>query len=181
MGHYRIIKAPWGAFNVWGSTLAHADFLQKVCATEAEAKAHVEALHAEDAARAGLKPCRFTFSDCEGPSDTPVYDGFSHGAVWNGWDNVSVTPAVRDQILADWAAQGGVSHADEEAILDALATQPADKVGLIDLSGGWTITIEPDPAELRAKAEHMRTLLTDHFIEIADARLAALYDAIRAA
>jgi hypothetical protein len=46
--------------------------------------------------RTQLRPCRFTFDD------TPAFDGFDLGSTWNGFDNVSVTPAVRDQIVASF-------------------------------------------------------------------------------
>ena len=44
-----------------------------------------------------MKPCRFTFDDDK------VYDGFAHGSTWNGFDNVAVTKATLDQIIADLA------------------------------------------------------------------------------
>jgi hypothetical protein len=42
-----------------------------------------------------MKPCKFTFDD------EKQYDGFAHGSSWNGFDNVAVTKATLDQIIAD--------------------------------------------------------------------------------
>lgn len=47
-----------------------------------------------------LEPCRFTFDD-----DT-VFEGFAHGSTWNGFGNVAVTAAVRDEIIAHFAKLG---------------------------------------------------------------------------
>lgn len=46
-----------------------------------------------------MKPCKFVFED------SPAFDGFALGSTWNGFDNVSVTPTVRDQIVAYFKKQ----------------------------------------------------------------------------
>jgi hypothetical protein len=48
-----------------------------------------------------MKPCKFTFDD------TPAFDGFAYGSTWNGFDNVAVTPEVRDQIVAYFKKEYG--------------------------------------------------------------------------
>lgn len=48
-----------------------------------------------------MKSCKFRFDYPE-----TVYEGFAHGSTWNGFDNVAVTKATLDKILADIAVDG---------------------------------------------------------------------------
>ena len=80
-----------------------------------------------------LPPCKFTFDDDR------VFEGFSHGSTWNGWDNVSVTPAVRDEIVAHFRATWPGDD-DDNGNNDMLALEP-DERGLICLGWCYTTTI----------------------------------------
>ncbi len=42
-----------------------------------------------------LQPCKFTFDD------EAIYDGFAHGSTWNGFDNVAVSKATLDRLIAE--------------------------------------------------------------------------------
>lgn len=89
-------------------------------------------------------PCHFTFPD------GPLFAGVSHGTTWNGFDNVSVTPAVRGQIVA-WLESIG----DDAEVIDDLRTLPVGADGLVDLSGGYAteiVTLE----ELQKMADDAR-------------------------
>jgi len=80
-----------------------------------------------------LKPCRFTF---DGDRD---FDGFAEETTWNGFDNVSVTPAVRNEIVAYF---DGPDEAETNS--DLMAMTP-DENGLISLSYGFaTQIVDPD-------------------------------------
>jgi len=80
-----------------------------------------------------LPACRFTFDD------SPAFDGFSHGNTWNGFDNVAVTPAMRDKIACYFEQLG-----DSESAT-ALREIPAIEGGdLISLGWGYTTTIVRD-------------------------------------
>jgi hypothetical protein len=81
-----------------------------------------------------MRPCFFTFSG----DDT--YAGLAHGTTWNGFDNVSITPAVRDQIVADMVEAGW----DDEDCVAELRRQTPDEDGLIDLSNGWATQLLAD-------------------------------------
>jgi hypothetical protein len=74
-----------------------------------------------------MKPCKFTFDD------TPAFDGFAHGSTWNGFDNVAVTPAVRDQIVAYFKKEYGEEY--QEAFGDDFEQCEIGADGLISL--GW--------------------------------------------
>jgi len=82
-----------------------------------------------------MRPVKFSF---EG---TPTFDGFAQGTEWNGFDNVSVTPAERDRIAAYFEAEGDSDTAE------ALREHPVEGNGLVDLSGGYVTTIEPERSE----------------------------------
>src|SRR5690348_14908391 len=72
---------------------------------------------------------------------TPTFDGFAHGTEWNGFDNVSITPEVRDQIAAYYEAEGDSDTAS------LLREHPVEENGLVDLSGGYVTTLEPERSE----------------------------------
>src|SRR5215213_6648757 len=76
-----------------------------------------------------LTPCKFTFDA------TPAFDGFALGSTWNGFDDVSVTPEVRDEIAAYFRSEG-----DAEMTDDLLSIEP-DENGLICLGGGYATRI----------------------------------------
>ncbi len=75
-----------------------------------------------------MKPCRFSFAE------GPVYPGFAHGSTWNGFDNVSVTPEVREQI----AAAADEEHPETAAEIRALPVHG----GLVSLADGFASEIE---------------------------------------
>lgn len=77
-----------------------------------------------------MQPCKFVFDD------SPVFDGFAHGSRWNGWDNVAVTPAVHEQIIAWFKKEYGDEY-DEETFNDLM---PMDD-GLISYGWGYTTKI----------------------------------------
>jgi hypothetical protein len=83
-----------------------------------------------------LKPCKFTFDD------TPAFDGFDLGSTWNGFDNVSVMPAVRDQIAAYFKDQYGDRY--QEAVGDDLESIEIGTDGLVCLGWGFATQIVPD-------------------------------------
>lgn len=76
-----------------------------------------------------MKPCTFTFAD------GPAFPGFAHGTTWNGFDNVSVIPEVREQI----AAEAATEHPETAAQLRALPVVD----GLVSLADGFASEIEP--------------------------------------
>ncbi len=75
-----------------------------------------------------LKPCKFTFDD------TKAFDGFSHGSTWNGFDNVAVTPQVRDEIVAYFKDEFGDNCEDMQEI-------PVGDDGLVSLGWGFSTQI----------------------------------------
>ncbi len=74
-------------------------------------------------------PCQFSF---EG---TPPFAGYALGTVWNGFDNVAVTPETARQI-ADYFRSLG----DHDTAEDLASIQP-DGTGLISLAGGYATRI----------------------------------------
>lgn len=78
-----------------------------------------------------MTPCTFTFDE------TPAFEGFAHGSTWNGFDNVAVTPAVRDQIAAYFEQDG-----DPDTAADIRSIEPMDN-GMISLGWGYTTQIVP--------------------------------------
>ena len=77
-----------------------------------------------------MTPCKFSFDD------GPDFDGFDLGTRWNGWANVAVTEAVRDQI-ADWF--DGQVEPETNAELRALPVVG----GLVSLADGYAVTVTP--------------------------------------
>lgn len=76
-----------------------------------------------------MKACKFVFDE------SPVFAGFEHGSRWNGFDNVFVTPAERDRIVA-WLRDVG----DHESANDMRDITPMDD-GHISLGWGYITTI----------------------------------------
>lgn len=76
-----------------------------------------------DPARDGTTAFHFADDDC--------YPCFPLGSQWNGFDNVSISPAVRDVVLGRWRATQGF---DQETADDlaALAPGPDGRICL-----GW--------------------------------------------
>jgi hypothetical protein len=74
-----------------------------------------------------LKPCKFTFDD------TPAFDGFDLASTWNGFDNVSVTPAEREKIVAYFKRLFGDDY--QEAVGGDLESIELGPHGLVCL--GW--------------------------------------------
>jgi hypothetical protein len=83
-----------------------------------------------------MKPCKFTF---EG---TPAFDGFADGSTWNSFDNVAVTPAVRDQIVAYFKKEYGERY--QEVFGDDLEQCEIGADGLVSLGGGFATQIVED-------------------------------------
>jgi hypothetical protein len=77
-------------------------------------------------------PVRFTLAD-----DDREWDGFTDGSKWNGFNNVAVTPAVRDAIVADLRSLG---LADLDEACDDIAGLPIID-GLVGLDHGWATTV----------------------------------------
>lgn len=75
---------------------------------------------------ADLPLCKFQFDD------GPVWSGFSHGSTWNGFDNVAVTKATLDAIIA-WTG----NEEDKDMFREIT---PMDN-GLYSLGWGFTTTI----------------------------------------
>jgi hypothetical protein len=77
-----------------------------------------------------MPACRFTFDD------TPAFDGFDHGSTWNGFDNVAVSPEVRDQIVRYFR-----THDDRDTAQEIALIEPMKDTGLISLGWGFTTHI----------------------------------------
>lgn len=73
--------------------------------------------------------------------DDPCFPCHPVGTHWNGFDNVRVSPQVRDAIAADWRDRLGNfdNTPDEIEQLNAIAP---DADGLIDLSNGYATEME---------------------------------------
>lgn len=82
-----------------------------------------------------LSPVRFSFDG--GTS----FDGLADGTTWNGFDNVKVTPAVRDAIassfVTDWPDDPDASDS-----ASSIRDLPTGTDGLVDLSGGWATVVD---------------------------------------
>jgi len=79
------------------------------------------------------------------------FDGFTDGTTWNGWDNVWVTPKVRDAIVAYFRETYPDSPDTEEANLDMLALPTSaehgfmvDGDGLVSFARCYTTSIVED-------------------------------------
>jgi hypothetical protein len=77
-----------------------------------------------------MTPCKFTFDDDK------VFDGFSHGSTWNGFDNIAVTKETLEQIIA-WSEANGCDADD----VDAYRSIQPMKNGLYSLGWGYATTI----------------------------------------
>jgi len=114
---------------------------------EADSVAHPAcADHVDEALGDGARCfpiCRFSFNG----DGEAVYSGVAHGTTWNGFDNVSVTPEVRDLIAADFKVGG----AEAEEVDDILALPIAN--GLVSFAGGYTCVIERDEEPTTPVAE----------------------------
>jgi hypothetical protein len=78
-----------------------------------------------------LIPCKWAFDE-NGP-----YDGFDTGGLWNGWNNVAITPEVARAINAEYAAK--YPHIDPED--RDIPTEPDPVTGLVELGYCYTATI----------------------------------------
>lgn len=81
-----------------------------------------------------LREVRFTFDDEQS------FDGLTDDTFWNGFLNVRVTPAVRDQIIESFRASG-----EPEVEEDFNSIPVVD--GMVDLSGGFATMewMKPEP------------------------------------
>lgn len=79
-----------------------------------------------------MQPCKFTFDD------ERVFCGYAYGSTWNGFDNVAVTPEVRNEIIAHFKAQGA-----SEEDLDQFREIEIDN-GLVSLGWGFATQIVRD-------------------------------------
>lgn len=70
-------------------------------------------------------------------ADEDCYPCFPLGSLWNGFDNVSVSPAVRDVIVARWRATEGF---DPDTVEDMVAVVPGHD-GRICLGWGYATGI----------------------------------------
>lgn len=85
---------------------------------------------------AAMTPCKFTFD-----GEVIVYDGFDLHSTWNGFDNVAVTPAVREQIAEQFKRQAEFyGFAYETTVEDV----PVGEDGLVSLANGFATQIIPD-------------------------------------
>lgn len=90
-----------------------------------------------------MTPITFAFDTGE------PFAGFTDGSHWNGFNNVWVTPDVRDQIVATFRLTGWWEPGDEH---DMLAIPVID--GLVSLANGYaTVEVEDDTPDPR-KCQH---------------------------
>jgi hypothetical protein len=86
-------------------------------------------------------PIRFTLSE-----DDRTWPGFAHGSKWNGFDNVYVTVAVRDEIVA-YLTECAPTPADVvDFVSDVDEIEPYEYDGQMVVSLGWgyvTTIVEP--------------------------------------
>lgn len=114
-----------------------------------------------------MEPCKFSFDD------SPVFEGFSHGSTWNGFDNVAVTAGERERIAA-YFRESSVSGDDaENGVADLMAIEPFHPNGydgrdLYSLGWGYATQIVREPAPLPQAAE---LLIALRFIEVLQAWL----------
>ena len=84
-------------------------------------------------------PVRFTLSD------TPVWDGYAHGSMWNGFDNVYVTPAVHADIVAYLLSTvpPGADPSDDVSGIDTIEPFTRDGATYYLLGWGFVTVIMP--------------------------------------
>lgn len=80
-----------------------------------------------------MRPCVFAFDDEQ------EFPGFAHGTTWNGFDNVSVIPQVRDAIVAHFREQAPNCADTEEGNQDMLSLPTVD--GLVSLANCYATQI----------------------------------------
>jgi hypothetical protein len=96
-----------------------------------------------------LRPVKFIFDD------GPEFDGFAHDSKWNGFDNVSVTPAVLEEICTYFASLDPHNEdmAEENSYMRALPVVD----GLVCLGWGYATTIvDPRPVFLFKVGDRVR-------------------------
>lgn len=93
---------------------------------------------------ASLRPVKWHFDD------SPIWDGFAHGTTWNGWADISITPAVQTAV-AIWL------DGESDSVDDWRALQPGPD-GLVDLSGGHTPNIDEDATACAALGRALELL-----------------------
>jgi hypothetical protein len=75
-----------------------------------------------------MRKCLFQFDD------SPVFEGFTNDTLWNGFLNVWVSPAVRDQIIAFF---DGEDEEETNAQTMAIPVQVIDGRELVSLACGY--------------------------------------------
>lgn len=84
------------------------------------------------------RPVNFGFDE------SPTYEGLTDDSHWNGFLNVWITPAVRDQIVSDLEAEATRLGADRDDVVSGIDEIPVED-GLVSLAGGFaTFEIQPD-------------------------------------
>lgn len=79
------------------------------------------------------EPIKFVFAD--DPEGAEIFDGFDAGLQWNGFDNVFITPELRDRWIAEFSEAADLGH-----LVEDLKTMPLTPDGLVDTIG-WTTQI----------------------------------------
>jgi len=100
---------------------------------------------------AGERRVAFHLAD----DDSGVFYGWSDGTTWNGWDNVTVSRAERDRIVATltnlWRAEtrnGSVGFYALEDALSGIDELPVMPNGRVDLGWGYCTQIIGAAAEI---------------------------------
>lgn len=78
------------------------------------------------------RACRWHFDGA-----SRVFDGFTDGTTWNGWDNVQVTPETHADVIAWFEANG-----DDASAFREMEVEPN---GRVSYAYGWCCTVLPDP------------------------------------
>ena len=73
-----------------------------------------------------LSPCRFYIGNPD-----VIYDGFTDGTTWNGFDNVMVSPKTHKKIIEYFG----------DDVVDELLTMKINNDGLFDYSNGFITQI----------------------------------------
>jgi hypothetical protein len=83
--------------------------------------------------------------------DDPCFPCHPTGQTWNGFDNVRVSPQVRECIAQSWRASAmslaELDESDEETSLGMLMQTAPDEDGLIDLSNGFATSLDYGSAD----------------------------------